>query len=101
MYPLATTVALLNEHGVGARMDFDTEIIVRLFWRGAPLYWIATRVSYPLDGVSHFRMFLDNVRMTSLHMRLILGMLIRLPLLLSTKIARWVMREPRKRDVHV
>ena len=101
LYPLATTVALLNEHGVGARMDFDTEILVRLFWRGAPLHWIATRVSYPLDGVSHFRMFLDNVRMTSLHIRLIVGMLIRLPLLLSSKIARLVTRAPNEGDVHV
>jgi glycosyltransferase involved in cell wall biosynthesis len=101
LYPLATTVALLDEHGVGARMDFDTEMLVRLFWRGAPLHWIATRVSYPLDGVSHFRMFLDNVRMTTLHVRLICGMLIRLPVLLSHKIARVVMRQPRKGDVHV
>jgi glycosyltransferase involved in cell wall biosynthesis len=101
LYPLAATVALLDEHGVGARMDFDTEMLVRLFWRGAPLHWIATPVSYPLDGVSHFRMFLDNVRMTSLHLRLIFGMLIRLPVLLSSKIARLVMREARKGDVRV
>jgi glycosyltransferase involved in cell wall biosynthesis len=101
LYPLAATVALLDEHGVGARMDFDTEILVRLYWRGMRLHWIATPVSYPLDGVSHFRMFLDNVRMTSLHVRLILGMLIRLPLLVPNKIARIVMREPNKGDVHV
>jgi glycosyltransferase involved in cell wall biosynthesis len=101
LYPLAATIALLNEHGVGARMDFDTEMLVRLYWRGAPLHWIPTRVSYPLDGISHFRMFLDNVRMTSLHVRLICGMLIRLPLLLSSKIARMVMRAPRKSDAPV
>lgn len=101
LYPLATTVAMLNDHGVGARMDFDTEILVRLFWRGVPLHWIATRVSYPLDGISHFRMFLDNVRMTSLHVRLILGMLIRVPLLLSSRVARLVTREPRNSDAHV
>lgn len=95
LYPLAATMALLQEHGVGARMDFDTEILVRLYWRNVPMHWIATRVSYPLDGVSHFRMILDNARMTSLHVRLILGMLVRAPLLLSSKIARVVLREPR------
>jgi glycosyltransferase involved in cell wall biosynthesis len=99
LYPLAQTIALLDEHGVGPRMDFDTEILVRLYWRRVPLYWIATRVSYPLDGVSHFRMFFDNVRMTSLHVRLVLGMLIRLPLLVPSKIARVVLRQPRKSDV--
>ena len=66
-------------------MDFDTEVLVRLHWRGVRTRWIATQVRYPLDGVSHFRMFLDNVRMTSLHVRLVLGMLIRLPLLLWRK----------------
>ena len=45
-------------------------------------------MSYPLDGVSHFRMFFDNVRMTSLHVRLVLGMLLRLPMLLWRKSRR-------------
>jgi hypothetical protein len=47
--------------------------------------WMPTRVSYPIDGVSHYRLFLDNVRMTSLHARLLLGMLVRLPVLLWRK----------------
>jgi glycosyltransferase involved in cell wall biosynthesis len=88
LYPLAAVNALLARHGVGARMDFDTEIIVRMFWRNVPLRWIATRVVYPSDGVSHFRMFLDNVRMTSLHVRLVLGMLVRSPMLLWRKVTR-------------
>lgn len=88
VYPLATTLALLERYGVGARMDFDTEILVRLHWRGVATRWLDTAVSYPLDGVSHFRMFFDNVRMTSLHIRLTAGMLLRLPVLLARKLAR-------------
>jgi glycosyltransferase involved in cell wall biosynthesis len=88
VYPLATTLDLLDRHGVGARMDFDTEILVRLHWRGVPARWLDTAVSYPLDGVSHFRMFSDNVRMTSLHIRLTAGMLLRLPTLLARKFNR-------------
>jgi glycosyltransferase involved in cell wall biosynthesis len=84
-YPLATTLALLDRGYVGARMDFDTEVLVRLHWRGVRTRWLATAVRYPSDGVSHFRMFRDNVRMTSLHVRLVLGMLLRLPLLLWRK----------------
>jgi glycosyltransferase involved in cell wall biosynthesis len=85
VYPLATTLALLDRAHVGPRMDFDTEVLVRLHWRGVRTRWLATQVRYPLDGVSHYRMFLDNVRMTSLHVRLLLGMLARLPLLLWRK----------------
>ena len=69
-------------------MDFDTDILVRLYWRGVPLHWIDTKVIYPQDGVSHFRMFRDNVRMTSLHVRLVFGMVIRMPILLGRRLAR-------------
>jgi glycosyltransferase involved in cell wall biosynthesis len=86
VYPLAVTLDLLDRQHVGARMDFDTELLVRLHWRGVPTRWVATAVRYPVDGVSHYRMFLDNVRMTSLHVRLVLGMLLRLPLLLWRKV---------------
>jgi hypothetical protein len=37
--------------------------------------------------VSHYRLFFDNVRMTSLHVRLVLGMLVRMPMLLWRKSA--------------
>lgn len=88
VYPLAPTLALLDRCRIGERMDFDTEVLVRLYWREVPMRWIATRVSYPLDGLSHFRMFFDNVLMTTLHVRLMLGMLGRLPILLWRKFAR-------------
>jgi hypothetical protein len=58
-------------------------------------------VRYPLDGVSHYRMFRDNVRMTSLHVRLVLGMLVRLPMLLWRKATRGSRARPaRKRDAN-
>jgi len=87
LYPLQAVTELMTRTTIGARMDFDTDILVRLHWRGVPTRWIATSVSYPTDGVSHFRMFFDNVRMTSLHVRLTLGMLVRLPMLLWRKVA--------------
>ena len=48
--------------------------------------WLDTRVSYPLDGVSHFRMVWDNVLMVRLQLKLLAGMLLRLPLLLWRKV---------------
>ncbi len=88
LYPLASTLPLIEREHIGARMDFDTEMIVRLVWNETPTRWLPTRVSYPLDGVSHFRMLFDNVRMTSLHIRLVLGMLRRLPRLLRRRATR-------------
>ncbi len=85
VYPLKETVPLLKNAHVRSRMDFDTEILVRLHWRDVPMRWLKTRVHYPRDGVSHFRLGLDNVLMVTLHARLLCGMLIRLPLLLSRK----------------
>lgn len=101
LYPLATAVDVMDHQHIGARMDFDSEMIVRLHWRQVPMRWLDTRVSYPLDGVSHFRLFLDNVRMTTLHIRLTCGMLIRLPVLLGRKIARTKpSRQARERDAN-
>jgi glycosyltransferase involved in cell wall biosynthesis len=88
MYPLEPVRELLARKRVGSRMDFDTEILVNLHWMGVPMRWIATRVSYPLNGVSHFRMFRDNLLMIALHARLVSGMLLRWPSILSRKFAR-------------
>ncbi len=68
-------------------MEFDADIIVRLFWAGTSVVNLPTPVTYPADGVSHFRMLSDNVRMARLHLRLLGGMLLRLPRLLPRRLA--------------
>lgn len=83
VYPLAAVRALMAEEYIGRRMDFDVEIIVRMYWRRVPMRWLPTRVTYPADGVSHFRMIRDNGRMIGLQLRLFAGMLCRLPRLLG------------------
>lgn len=88
LYPLKTVIALIDDTKVGSRMDFDTDVLVQLHWRNVPMRWLGTRVSYPLDGVSHFRMFSDNLLMIALHARLLCGMVVRSPVLLWRKIAR-------------
>jgi glycosyltransferase involved in cell wall biosynthesis len=87
LYPIAPAVALDDRVRIGRRMEFDTEIIVRLFWAGTPVVNLPTPVTYPADGVSHFRMLRDNLRITGLHFRLFAGMLIRLPRLLPRRLA--------------
>jgi glycosyltransferase involved in cell wall biosynthesis len=85
VYPVAELVRLLNEERPGSRMDFDIEVLVRLHWRGVPMRWLDTRVGYPQDGISHFRLGLDNLLITRMHLRLFLGMLRRLPRLVSRR----------------
>jgi glycosyltransferase involved in cell wall biosynthesis len=85
VYPLEPVMALMAEEYIGRRMDFDVEIIVRLYWRGMPMQWLPTRVTYPVDGVSHFRLIRDNGRMIALQLRLLCGMLRRLPRLLGRR----------------
>lgn len=82
IYPLAPTVDLLRRTRIGRRMDFDVEIAVRLVWAGVPVINQPTRVRYPEDGVSHFRVLGDNVLISAMHTRLFFGMLWRAPRLL-------------------
>ncbi|MCP1727724.1 putative LPLAT superfamily acyltransferase [Natronospira proteinivora] len=79
IYPLAASLAVADEEGVGPRMDFDTEIMVRLFWRGTAVRFIETGVRYDTGSRSTFRLFRDNVRISAMHVRLVFGMLARWP----------------------
>lgn len=88
VYPLAPVVALLDEAALGRRMDFDTEVLVRLHWRGVAIVNLPTRVTYPADGVSHFRLWRDNLLLARMQARLFAGMLWRAPRLLWRKVAR-------------
>jgi len=85
VYPLDSTMPLLEGGGVGRRMDFDIEILVRLHWLGVPMHWLPTAVTYPQGGTSHFRMTFDNARITRIHTVLFFGMLARTPMLLGRK----------------
>lgn len=87
VYPLAPTLALIDSVRIGKRMDFDVEVIVRLYWRGVGILNQPTQVRYPTDGISHFDVLWDNVRISRMHARLFFGMLLRLPLLLWRKVS--------------
>ncbi len=66
-------------------MEFDIELLIRLHWRGLAFVAIPTRVRYPADGISHYRMGWDNLLVMYMHLRLFLGMIVRLPWLLARK----------------
>jgi predicted LPLAT superfamily acyltransferase len=77
VYPLAAVRALLAEQSVGRHMDFDTDIMVRLFWRGTAVEMVPARVVYPAGNTSNFRLWADNVRISAMHVRLIVALLTR------------------------
>lgn len=82
VYPVAPTLQLAKRVPLGKRMDFDTEVMVRLYWQGNTSYFVPTRVTYPQDGLSHFDALKDNCRISLMHTRLFFGMLPRIPSLL-------------------
>jgi glycosyltransferase involved in cell wall biosynthesis len=72
------------------RYDFDAEAAVRLCWRGVPPVNLPAPVRYlraEEGGVSHFRYGRDNALLTWMHLRLVLGALVRLPALMRRRAA--------------
>ena len=94
VYPLTTACALWRSSAIAQRMDFDTDVLVRLHWQGVPVVNLPVRVTYPAGGVSHFDLWRDNVRITRMHTRLFFGMLLRLPRLLLRKLRRTPTQSP-------
>jgi glycosyltransferase involved in cell wall biosynthesis len=67
----------------GARfsaMDFDPEIAVRMIWNGVPVINVPTRIRYlkpEHGGVSHFRIWHDNVLISRMHTTLVIEAVVR------------------------
>jgi glycosyltransferase involved in cell wall biosynthesis len=84
VYPLADLLQVMQRQRWMRRFDFDTEAVVRLAWRGirplnrdAPVRYLRADEG----GVSHFRYGRDNVLLTWMHTRLMVGFVLRLPML--------------------
>jgi glycosyltransferase involved in cell wall biosynthesis len=88
VYPIAPLVAIMNRQLWMRRFDFDVEAAVRLCWRGVrPINMPAPVRYFRVDegGVSHFRYVRDNALLSWMHLRLLTGFLVRLPLLISRR----------------
>ena len=86
LYPLAAVEILLHSGTpLASGMDFDIDIVVRLYWQGVEAVNLPTPVRYPLDGVSHFNLWRDNLLIAKTHARLFFGMLPRIPRLLARR----------------
>ncbi len=82
VYPVEEFLALCRSVRLRPRMQFDTEILVHAHWRGQRILQLPVQVAYPRSGLSHFRLFRDNLLITAMHLRLVFGMIIRIPRLL-------------------
>jgi len=85
IYPIRPTLEVIYKYNVGLRMDFDIEILVRSYWSGLNITYIKTKVIYPQKGISHFKMFRDNLLISKMHTILFFGMLKRIPSLVTRK----------------
>lgn len=85
VYPLTSTVNLIEKQRLGRRMDFDIEIMVKMYWQKIDIRFVPTAVEYPAHGISHFRAIEDNVLISWMHTRLFFGMLLRAPSLIFRK----------------
>jgi glycosyltransferase involved in cell wall biosynthesis len=91
VYPVVPLLKIMHTHRWMRRFDFDAEAAVRLSWQGIRPLNIAVPVRYfkaSDGGVSHFRYVRDNILLISMHVRLVLGCVIRLPVLLIRKLKR-------------
>jgi glycosyltransferase involved in cell wall biosynthesis len=72
VYPLTATLALGT---VGARYDFETEVLLRAARRGLPLVGVPVRVHYPpiAERVSHFDPVTDTLRIIGTVVQVLLG----------------------------
>jgi glycosyltransferase involved in cell wall biosynthesis len=88
VYPIQPLMAVMQGQRWMRRFDFDTEAVVRLAWRGVKPINVDAPVKYlsaEEGGVSHFRYGRDNVLLTWMHTRLMLGFVLRLPMLVWRK----------------
>lgn len=89
VYPIEPLRRVMHGQRWMRRFDFDPEAAVRMCWQGVkPVNLPATVRYFRADegGVSHFNYLRDNLLLTWMHTRLLLGFILRLPLLLARRI---------------
>ncbi|MHB8474407.1 MAG: glycosyltransferase family 2 protein [Gammaproteobacteria bacterium] len=91
VYPIEALRRVMRHQPWMRHFDFDPEAVVRLCWRGVKPVNLPAAVRYyrtEEGGVSHFRYVRDNALLTWMHMRLLVGFLLRLPVLLAKRASR-------------
>lgn len=90
VYPIEPLRQVMHGLRWMRRFDFDPEAAVRLCWCGVRPINLPAPVKYfaaDQGGVSHFNYLRDNVLLTWMHIRLMLGFLPRLPFLFLRRLS--------------
>lgn len=90
-YPIAPLLAIMEAQHWMRRFDFDVEASVRLAWRGVRPINLPAPVKYlsrEEGGVSHFNYVRDNLLLMWMHTRLLIGCVVRIPMLLMRKLEK-------------
>ena len=85
VYPVEPLRGVMRYQPWMRHFDFDPEAVVRLCWRGVKPVNLPAAVRYyraEEGGVSHFRYLRDNLLLSWMHARLLIGFVLRLPGLL-------------------
>ena len=90
VYPAEPLLEIMERQPWMRGYDFDAEAAVRLCWRGMRPINLRAPVRYfrkDEGGVSHFRYLRHNVLLAWMHLRLVGESLLRMPLLLTRRLA--------------
>jgi len=71
LYPVAMALELMKHGHIGYRMEFDPELAVKMAWQGITIINHPTQVVYKQGGISNFRVWADNVRISWMHTKLV------------------------------
>lgn len=89
VYPIAPLMDVMHGQTRMRRFDFDPEAAVRLSWAGVRPINLPAPVRYYQageGGVSHFKYLRDNTLLVWMNIRLVGGLLIRLPRLIGRRL---------------
>jgi glycosyltransferase involved in cell wall biosynthesis len=89
VYPVAALRGVMEASRWMRRFDFDAEAAVRLCWKGYRPINLPAPVQYftpAQGGVSHFHYLRDNILLTSMHARLVIGLVLRLPMIVPRRL---------------
>jgi len=89
LYPIQPLRRAFRSTFGARRFDFDPEVAVRICWQGTAVINLKTPVRYLTaeeGGISQFKYLRDNVLLTWMYFRLLIGVTLRSPLLIFRKL---------------
>jgi glycosyltransferase involved in cell wall biosynthesis len=87
VYPVTILNTFMSNHHTGNHMEFDIEILVKLFRQQVCIESRPTKVNYPEDGLSHFRLWEDNALISRMHATLFISLIVcHIPQLLKKRL---------------